>query len=156
MKGEMFMTRDDIAPRRYRRPGRWPEAVPWQQPRHPARTALIGLALAAYAWIDGTAAPFTTRALVGVLIPGAVLVTIAYGWPPRRIPPPDELDPLGVSYWMICVVALFEWEASAFRDNSLPWHPSLTNLIDPLLAPHIMKSAAILVWMLAGWGLVKR
>jgi hypothetical protein len=136
--------------------GRSPRSAGSRRRRHPAWTVLITAALAAYAWVDGTAAPFSTRALVGVLIPGAALGIIAYGWPPRRIPPPGELDPLGMSYWVICVVGLFEWEASAFRDNSQPWHPSLTNLIDPLLAAHAMKSAAILVWMLAGWELVKR
>ena len=62
----------------------------------------------------------------------------------------------GMSFWVICLAAFFEWEASAWRDNSWPWHPSFTNLIDPLLAPHLIKSAAILVWLLAGWALVRR
>ena len=70
-----------------------------------------------------------------VLIPGVVLASIAYWWPPERIPPPANLDITGVSYWAICVAALFEWEASAYKDNSLPWHPSLTDLINPLLGP---------------------
>src|SRR6266568_3343185 len=78
------------------------------------------------------------------------------GRPPKRIPPPDELDLTGISYWMICLAAFFEWEASAWKDNSWPWHPSFTNLIDPLLAPHMIKSVAILVWLLAGWALVRR
>jgi hypothetical protein len=117
---------------------------------------LVAAVLVAYAWIDATAAPFTTRSLVGVLIPGAVLGAIAYRRPPQRIPPPEQLDVMGFSYWVIAVVALFEWEASAFRDNSRYWHPSLTNLINPVLEPHVMKSAAILVWIMAGWGLVKR
>jgi hypothetical protein len=71
-------------------------------------------------------------------------------------PPPDKLDITGVSYWAICVAALFEWEASAYKDNSLPWHPSLTDLINPLLGPHPIKSAAFLLWVLVGWALVRR
>jgi hypothetical protein len=145
-------------------PRRWAQAVlprparPGRPPRaaHPLRATLIGAVLFAYAWADATAAPFTTRSLVGVLIPGAVLGAIACGKPPERIPPPRELDITGTSYWLICILALFEWEASAFRDNSLPWHPSLTNLLDPVLGPHVMKSAAIAVWLAVGWGLVKR
>ncbi|HUL28040.1 MAG TPA: hypothetical protein VLW44_19955 [Streptosporangiaceae bacterium] len=120
------------------------------------RAAAIGAVLAGYAWAAGSAAPFSTTALVCVLIPGVVLAAIAYGWPPRRIPPPDRLDATGMSYWVIVVAALFEWEASAFRDNSLPWHPSLTDLVNPLIGPHIVKSAAILLWILAGWALVRR
>ena len=91
-----------------------------------------------------------------VLIPGVVLAAIAVAWPPQRIPPPEKLDITGMFYWVIAVAALFEWEASAWKDNSLPWHPSLTDLINPLLGPHIVKSAAILLWICVGWALVRR
>ena len=150
------MTGDDITPGRAD-PGRWPRLAGWSHRlRLTPLSILIGAALVAYAWVDADAPPFTTRSLVGVVIPGAVLAAIAYRRPAQRIPPPEELDALGASYWLIVVAALFEWEASAFKDNSLRWHPSLTNLIDPLLGPHLMKTGAILVWMMAGWGLVKR
>ncbi len=138
-----------------------PGRGPWQlaRPRRPAHLALLVLlaaGLAVYAWVAAAAAPFSRGALVAVLVPGAVLGAIAWGRPPKRIPPPDELDLTGISYWMICLAAFFEWEASAWKDNSWPWHPSFTNLIDPLLAPHMIKSVAILVWLLAGWALVRR
>jgi hypothetical protein len=128
-------------------------------PRRPARLALLVLlaaGLAGYAWVAAAAAPFSRGALAAVLVPGAVLGAIAWGRPPKRIPPPDELDMTGMSYWLICLAAFFEWEASAWKDNSWPWHPSFTNLIDPFLAPHLIKSAAILVWLAAGWALVRR
>jgi hypothetical protein len=118
--------------------------------------AAIAGGLAIYAWVDGSAVPFSRGAFVGVVIPGAVLAVIAVTRPPERIPPPDELDAIGMSYWVIVLAAFFEWEASAWRDNSWPWHPSFTNLIDPLMGPHLLKSAAILVWVLAGWALVRR
>ena len=153
------MARDDAAFRRdHPRRGAWLVAWPRREwrPSHPVRATLIGALLAGYAWIDAEAAPFTARSLVGVLIPGAVLAAIAYGRRARRIPPPEHFDVKGISYWVICLVALFEWEASAFKDYSLVWHPSLTDLVNPLLGPHLLKSAAILLWMMAGWGLVKR
>jgi hypothetical protein len=140
------MATDDV-PRRHDRPGRQ---------RNRVRTAAVGIVLAGYAWAAGATAPFSATALVFVLIPGVVLASIAYWWPPERIPPPDKLDITGVSYWAICVAALFEWEASAYKDNSLPWHPSLTDLINPLLGPHPIKSAAFLLWVLVGWALVRR
>src|SRR5262249_52762170 len=98
----------------------------------PARNAVIGVGLIGYAWILAGAAPFSTKALLGVLLPGAVLGGIAYGRPPERIPPPESVDATGLSYWIICIALLFEWEASAFRDNSPHWHPALTDLINPL------------------------
>ena len=134
----------------------------WRQvarPRRPAQLALLALilaGLAVYAWVVAAAAPFSRGALVGVVIPGAVLGIIAIGRPPERIPPPAELDMVGMSYWVICLAAFFEWEASAWRDSSWPWHPSFTNLVDPLLDPHLVKTTAVLVWMLAGWALVRR
>ena len=137
-------------------PSRWRLVA---RPRRPAQLALLALifaGLAVYAWVVAAAAPFSRGALVGVVIPGAVLGIIAFGRPPERIPPPAELDMVGMSYWMICLAVFFEWEASAWRDNSWPWHPSFTNLVDPLLDPHLVKTAAVLVWMLAGWALVRR
>jgi hypothetical protein len=130
-------------------------------PRLPAggrrvRKLAIGAGLAAYSWAAASAAPFTTVALLCVLLPGAAVAVIAIWRSPARIPPPDRLDVTGFSYWAICVAALFEWEASAFKDNSLWWHPALTDLINPLIGPHPLKSAAILLWLLAGWALVRR
>lgn len=121
-----------------------------------ARRLAIGAGLAAYSWVAASAAEFSTAALIGVLLPGAVLAIVARWRPPARIPPPDRLDVAGFSYWAICVAVLFEWEASAFKDDSHWWHPSLTELIDPLIAPHPLKSAAFLIWLLAGWALVRR
>jgi hypothetical protein len=139
------------------RPSSWPSRLTWpRRPAHPVLAAAIGAGLAAYAWVAGSAAPFSRGAFLAVLIPAAVLALIAYGRPPERIPPPEHLDILGTSYWLIVLTAFFEWEASAYKDNSWPWHPSFTDLINPLMGPHVVKSAAILAWMLAGWALVRR
>jgi len=132
-------------------PDRWPHGT-----ARPARDTLIVLALAGYAWVASAAAPFSGRALVSVLIPGAALGLIAGRRAPERIPAPDRLDVTGFSYWAICVAATLEWEASAFRSGSHPWHPSLTELIDPLIQPHPVRSGAFLLWLLAGWALVRR
>src|SRR5712692_10509403 len=139
------------------RPGRGlggPRPLP--RGRRLIRKLAIGAGLAAYSWLAAGTAPFSMIALSAVLLPGAVLAAISIWRSPARIPPPDRLDIAGFSYWAICVAALFEWEASAFRDNSLPWHPALTDLVNPLITPHPLKSAAILLWLLSGWALVRR
>jgi hypothetical protein len=122
----------------------------------PVRNSLVGVVIVGYAWFAAGQAPFTSKALLSVLVPGAVLGAIAYGRPPERIPAPESLDLTGFSYWVICLAALFEWEASAFRSGSTWSHPALTDLINPVIAPHPIKSAAIVAWLMAGWGLVKR
>ena len=139
------MAAEDLHPAAAARPG-----------RRIARKAAAGAVLAGYSWLAGTLAPFTTRSLLSVLLPGAVLGAIAYGRPPERIPAPATMDVAGFSYWLIAVAALLEWEASAFISGSHWWHPSLTELITPLIAPHPLKSAAICVWLLGGWALVRR
>jgi hypothetical protein len=144
-------------PARRDHPSSWPRRLAWpRRPGHPVLAAAVGAGLVVYAWVDGFAVPFSRGAFVGVVIPGAVLAVIAIGRPPERIPPPEQLDLTGISYWVICVAAFFEWEASAWRDNSWPWHPSFTDLMDPMLGPHLIKSVAILIWMLVGWALVRR
>lgn len=122
----------------------------------PALKLLVGGIVVAYAWVASASAPFSTRALIGVLIPGALLGVIAYGRPPDRIPPPESIDVGGFSYWVVALALLFEWEASAFRAGATWWHPTLTDLVNPLLTPHPVRSAAFVIWLAAGWGLVKR
>jgi hypothetical protein len=122
----------------------------------PVRNSLVAVAIVAYAWFAAGQAPFSNKALLSVLLPGAVMGAVAYGRPVERIPAPESLDLTGFSYWIIALAALFEWEASAFRDGSTWSHPALTDLINPVIAPHPIKTAAIVVWLLAGWGLVKR
>jgi hypothetical protein len=149
------MAADDVS-RPQGHPGRGPEAPRLPAGGRLARKLVIGSALAAYSWAAASTAAFTTGALLIVLLPGAVIAVIAVWRPPARIPSPGRMDLTGFSYWAICVAALLEWEASAFKDNSASWHPALTDLINPLIAPHPLKSAAILIWLLAGWALVRR
>ena len=148
------MARDGSSTAQRGHPGRGPR--PLARPRRLAGLVVLSAGLAGYAWVAAATVPFSRGALLGVIIPGAALGTIALARPPERIPPPGELDLTGMSYWVICLAAFFEWEASAWRDSSWPWHPSFTNLIDPLMGPHLIKSAVILVWLLAGWALVRR
>jgi hypothetical protein len=149
------MAADDVS-RPQGHPGRGPEAPRLPAGGRLARKLVIGAALAAYSWAAASTAAFTTGALLVVLLPGAVIAVIAVWRPRARIPQPGRMDVTGFSYWAICVAALFEWEASAFKDNSSWWHPALTDLINPLIVPHPLKSAAILIWLLAGWALVRR
>ena len=146
----------DGSPAPHDRPSSRPSRLAWpRRPAQPVLAAAIGAGLAVYAWVAGSAAPFSRGAFLAVLIPGAVLALIAYARPPERILAPESVDAAGFSYWIIAIALLFEWEASAVRDNR-PWHPSLTDLINPLIAPHPIKTAAIVVWLLSGWALVRR
>jgi hypothetical protein len=146
MAADNVPRRPDQPPGQSRSPGR----------RLTVRKLAIGTGLVAYSWFAASTEPFTRDALLIVLVPGAVIGFLAYGRQPARIPPPQSLDIAGFSYWAITVAILFEWEAAAFKDNSQWWHPALTDLVDPMLGTHPVKALAILIWLLAGWGLVRR
>jgi hypothetical protein len=139
------------------RPAHGESGQPSRRRLSPAiRKAAIGAGLIAYSWLAAGTVPFTRNSLLIVLVPGGALTVIAFARPPKRIPPPDRLDLTGFSYWAIAVTALFEWEASAFKDGAQWWHPALTTLIDPALGTRPVKAAGILIWLLSGWALVRR
>ena len=124
--------------------------------KHPVRTAIVGAGVAGYSWVAGGIASFTTTATITVAVPWVALALIAFRWPPERIPPPERLDITGASYWAIAAMMFFEWEAAGFRDGSQWWHPTLSVVTGPLLDHHAVKSAAFAVWLLTGWGLIRR
>jgi hypothetical protein len=129
--------------------------LPAFSPRNGRRLAVGSIAVA-YAWLASASAPFSTRALISVLVPGAILGAVAFGRPPERITPPESVDITGFSYWIVALALLFEWEASAFRENANWLHPTLTDVINPLLTPHPVRAGAFVIWLAAGWALVKR
>jgi hypothetical protein len=124
--------------------------------RRGARIALIGAGVAGYSWLAGMLASFTLASLISILIPIAGIVVIAYRIGPRRIPAPQRLDITGVSYWAVAVIMFFEWEAAGYRDGSHWWHPTLSIVLAPWMGHHLVKSVSFAVWLMAGWGLVKR
>jgi hypothetical protein len=129
----------------------------WPSSRPPSRQRLaLSLVLFGYAWLAATTRPFTFMSLLVVLLPGAVVAGVAIWGPPDRIEAPDRLDIAGFSWWLVIIAVLFEWEAAGFRDNSPWWHPSLTELVNPIIAPYPLRSLAFFLWLITGWALVRR
>jgi hypothetical protein len=120
------------------------------------RRLALSLVLFGYAWLAATTRPFTFMSLLVVLIPGAVVAGMAIWGPPDRIEPPERLDITGFSWWLVVIAVLFEWEAAGFRDNSPWWHPSLTELVNPIIAPYPLRAIAFFLWLITGWALVRR
>lgn len=116
----------------------------------------LSAVLFGYAWLAASTRPFTFMSLLVVLLPGAVVAGVASWGPPDRIEAPDRLDIGGFSWWLVIVAVLFEWEAAGFRDNSPWWHPSLTELVNPIIAPYPLRAIAFFLWLITGWALVRR
>ena len=124
--------------------------------RPSGRRLALSAVLFGYAWLAASTRPFTFMSLLVVLLPGAVVAGVAIWGPPDRIEAPDRLDIGGFSWWLVIVAVLFEWEAAGFRDNSPWWHPSLTELVNPIIAPYPLRSIAFFLWLITGWALVRR
>lgn len=129
----------------------------WPRRLRPSGQRLaLSAVLFGYAWLAATTRPFTFMSLLVVLLPGAVVAGVAIWGPPDRIEAPDRLDIAGFSWWLVIIAVLFEWEAAGFRDNSPWWHPSLTELVNPIIAPYPLRSVAFFLWLITGWALVRR
>ena len=129
----------------------------WARKLRPSGQRLaLSAVLFGYAWLAATTRPFTFMSLLVVLLPGAVVAGVAIWGPPDRIEAPDRLDIAGFSWWLVIIAVLFEWEAAGFRDNSPWWHPSLTELVNPIIAPYPLRSIAFFLWLITGWALVRR
>jgi hypothetical protein len=139
-------------------------SLPLQATREgPGRTAGLALLVAGilYAAVVGSFARFSWPATIGVVGVGAALIIIGWYGPVRDRPDPGRLPRGGTALWGGVLVAGGLWELwSLARQPSLDvtsWaHPTISALTDPLLASHPGRSLALAVWLLLGWGLVRR
>jgi hypothetical protein len=97
----------------------------------------------------------------GVVVPGTLVLVLA--WPGRvgRRPEASKLDPLGVLAWLAVFVGLALWElTNLLLQPSLTTdsyaHPTLSVLSDPFLASAAGRAIGIFLWLALGWFLVDR
>lgn len=102
----------------------------------------------AYAALGATFASHTAGALVAVLVPAtAVLVVSARA---RRGPVP-RLDRSHLP-WVVWVLAFGAWELAALFARDL----TISLMMDPVLEIYPLRVAGWLLWLWAGWLLVRR
>jgi hypothetical protein len=116
----------------------------------------LGFALV-IGWFDR----WSMVASFAVAITGAVAIALSWHGPLREEPLEEPVEPSGRMLWMIVILALSGWElTNLFLQPSLTtdsWaHPTISVLSDPFLGSWIGRSLFILVWLRAGWGLLKR
>ena len=117
----------------------------------------LAIGAVAYAAVVGAFARWSWPISIAVAIPGALAVAFAWigtpRWADERAP---ERDPSAVP-WVIVLLALAAWEVQApLLQPSLTtssWaHPTLSTLMDPVLALHLGRSITVAVWLgLGGW-----
>jgi hypothetical protein len=113
------------------------------------RPLWLPVAALGYACLGATFASHSVPALVAVLIPGvvaliAVLVT-------RRPRVPARIDARHLP-WLVWAVAFGLWELAALLLGEL----SFSLLMDPVLEIYPLRVGGWLLWLSAGWLLVRR
>ncbi len=127
----------------------------------PARARyLTAVACVGYAAVASGVRTLTWTASLAVLLPAAVVATVAVR---RHQPDLRAWDPAtrrGVWIWGALILASLLWEAWAFVNQpsvtvASYTHPSLSSLVGPWLHDRAARFAAWLLWLYAGWRLTR-
>ena len=73
-----------------------------------------------------------------------------------RIPAPPRPSWAGIGAWAVPILGFSALEIVNDRLGSTYQHPTLSVLMDPVLDSPVNRTAAVAVWLLGGWELVRR
>jgi hypothetical protein len=127
-------------------------------------TVLLAVAVTGavmYAVVVGGFARYSWPVTFAILVPGVLVLAMAWRGPLYPKPAPGPIDPVGKVAWAAIVVALSGWELEAlFLQPTLSTdsyaHPTISTLTEAGLASHFGRSLALLVWLALGWFLLER
>jgi hypothetical protein len=145
-----------VAAARSRPDGRKLSATPLN-----AAWPIVGVVAVGYGIVVGSWTRFSWPTTIAVFVPGLVLLAVADRTPPRIVTPPQNIAPLGRRLWAGLWLGLCLWEVVAFtyqpsRTVGSPDHPTLSVLMDNVLASHPGRSITLALWLAAGWALARR
>jgi hypothetical protein len=129
-------------------------AVPWRSP-----TVLLGGLV--YAVLVAGLARYSLPATLAVWAPAVAGVAVAWRRPTSDRPDPAPVPAAGAAVWAVVFVALALWELAALLlQPSLTtdsWaHPTISVLLDPILATHLGRAVVLSLWLASGWWLLRR
>ena len=123
----------------------------------PVPAALAGLV---FAGVVGGFAQYSWPASIAVLIPGAAAVAIAWRGPIGIRHEGPRVEQAGAMAWTAVFLTLAVWELAALLLQpsltiSSYAHPTISVLMDTVLASHVGRSMFLAVWMTVGWVLLE-
>jgi hypothetical protein len=119
------------------------------------RSTVLVAVLVVLSLVGGALPSFSLAANLYVLAIGAVLCWLGLsGRVPKRRGP-GRL-PGVAAWWLVPVLAAALLELTDFLLGSTRPHPTMSGLMDPVLAGYLPRSAAYCAWLCAFWGLVRR
>ncbi len=122
---------------------------------------IVGIGGLLYVVIVGGFARYSWPATIAVVVPGAAAVATAWRGPSHGLPEPEKVDPVGAIAWGAVFVVLAVWELAAFLlqpslTTESAAHPTLSVLMDPVLASHTGRTIVLSMWLAFGWFLLQR
>ena len=119
--------------------------------------AITGLV---YATLVAGLTRYSWPATVAVGTPAATAVAIVWRRPAGDETALRRIPPAGALAWVSVFVALALWELAALLlQPSLTtdsWaHPTISVLMDPILASHLGRSVVLSLWLASGWFLLR-
>jgi hypothetical protein len=112
----------------------------------------------AYAALAAMTKPNTAPALVAVAVPAVVVARMAMDRPTATSDEPPRLRRAALWWGAIVTIALL-WEAAAYLGEHTVGqyqYPTLSVLAEPALQNPVVRFGAWLLWLWAGWRLVRR
>ncbi|HEX9122309.1 MAG TPA: hypothetical protein VF984_02970 [Actinomycetota bacterium] len=146
-----ILIRDGLARASRASPAERPRPVSGRRFRFSPAVLAAGVA---YAVLVGWFGRFSWPLTIGVAIPGVLAVAIAWRTDAAG-PEPAPLEPMGKAAWLAVFLALAAWEVQALllqpTITTASWaHPTLSTLMDPILAGHLGRSVTMIVWLALG------
>lgn len=130
-----------------------PDAAP-ARGRTLAVAAVIVVALG-YSWVAGHLTTFSRPAEVATFVPGLLAVVVAARITPRSSCRPDRSTRGWLAWWLI-LLALTAIEVVALALGATHSHPTISDLVNPLLSTTPGRAAAFALWLGFGYWLIRR
>ena len=118
-----------------------------------AGLALGVVGVVAYAWWATGLRPFTRPVLAATVSAGLVVIAVGAS---RRLPAPADRRTGRAAVWGALLAVLAAWEVASFLQHPRADHPTLSSLLDSVLADHPARALAFLVWLSVGVDLSRR
>jgi hypothetical protein len=122
---------------------------------------VFAICVVAYAAVAGGFARYSWPATLAVVVPIIAVLIVAWRGPLPSVPTPMRPRPVGSLLWAAVFIALGLWELTmlllqpTLTTDSYA-HPTISTLMDPVLASHPGRTIAMCLWAAVGWFLVGR
>ncbi|MFI5100808.1 MAG: hypothetical protein ACHQE5_09905 [Actinomycetes bacterium] len=135
--------------------------VPLLRADQPSRraTVLIALAAVTFSVVVGGFERYTWPPTVAVLLPAVVVLALGWRGPLRPSEVPAPIGRRSAWAWSLVLVTAGCWELVALLlqpnlQQGSADHPTVSFLMDTVLAGHLGRSVTLLLWLALGWFLL--